>query len=112
MLLKTNTNNNITYLKFLLNTLKILGFEHSFNLCDKCKKDLFDSAFVDIKIGGVVCENCVKNNAFKVGEKERQIILRVSQAAYTELEDFNIDEEIIANVLKIVQTIFKINCNQ
>ena len=112
VLLKSDIDLNIVYLKFLYETLNVLGFKHSFKQCDKCHKDLKNNGYLDTIMGGVVCEDCKKKYSDTLNNKELLIINQIAKSKYGELATLNIAKDISIKLLKFVQLLFKINCNQ
>ncbi len=112
VLLKSDANLNIVYLKFLYETLKVLGFKHNFAKCDKCQKELRESGYLDSIIGGVVCEDCRKQYSDKLNRNDLDTIIKIANAEYSKLSSLNLEEEVSIKLLKFVQMLFKLNCNQ
>jgi DNA repair protein RecO (recombination protein O) len=113
VLMKTKTNSNIVYLKFLTETLRAMGYKHEWLMCDKCNKDIEDDAYLDTFIGAIVCDKCRgNNNNIVISRQGLEIIKLVNDCDYAHLSNINIDDDNTINILKLVQTLFKVHCNQ
>ena len=112
VLLISETDLNIVYLKFLYETLKVLGFNHTFAKCDKCGSDIVNEAYLDTIMGGVVCNECKKKYSDKLLKHELVIIKSIAETEYSKLSTLNFEKEVSIKLLKFVQMLFKINCNQ
>jgi DNA repair protein RecO (recombination protein O) len=55
-------------LKFQISALSLSGYKPNFDVCTKCGKPIEENAFFSIKKGGVLCNDCKKDepNGFRV----------------------------------------------
>lgn len=111
VLLKTDTNLNLVYLKFLGETLKVLGYKHNYNKCDKCQISIENDAYLDLVAGAIVCGNCKTSKCAYIAKNVIHLINRVANSEYVDLETIETADDTALSALKVVQTLFKINCN-
>lgn len=110
VLLKTQTDNNVVYIKFLIETLKALGYEHEYKICEKCRKPHEEYAYIDKFSGAIVCRDCVKDKSLRLNKDICDFLDLVAGTSYVELEGLTLPEEKLLNALKYLQILFKINC--
>ena len=107
---KTDTNNNVVYIKFLTMTLKKLGFEHNYIDCDKCHQPIREKGYIDSRSGRLLCHNCNGKFIDSIEENHLKIINNIIMTDYVHLSDINIEDEVLINILRNIQTLFKLNC--
>ncbi|MBE5735703.1 MAG: DNA repair protein RecO [Clostridiales bacterium] len=112
VLMNTKANSNVVYLKFLVETLKSMGYKHGWNTCERCGNPVDKTGYIDIFTGMVVCEKCNKPGMIVVDVNDMNIIKSVAECDYASLEDISIEEEQGIRILKTVQALFKVHCNQ
>lgn len=105
----SDINHNLVYLKFLLETMKSLGYIHEFNICEKCGERIQDYGVVDNISGAIVCQSCATNGSTKLSAQHLDYISSVAQASYVELGSIAIQENDLLDILKAVQLVFKLS---
>ena len=110
VLLKTKVENNVVYCKFLIETLKALGYEHEFCCCEKCRKSNETEFYFEKFSGAILCGGCVRDKSLAITKEMMLYLEKISKSNYLELEKILIFEDNSLEMLKILQTIFKSNC--
>ncbi len=111
VLLKTKTQLNIVYTKFLVEATKNLGYAKNFVHCAKCGCEVGDTAYLDAKTCDIYCHNCIAKGMTKVSGEALHNLSIISRTAYSELEDINLSDIDTLGMLNLIQTIFKLVCN-
>ncbi len=113
VLMKTKSNANVVYLKFLTETLKAMGYRHAWQKCERCSGIIDTVGYIDTIVGGVVCDKCkTKSDFSKIDGYDLELISRVSDCDYADLGSIDIEDSKAVEILKVVQLLFKVHCNQ
>lgn len=86
---------------FLIKYISMLGYRPVLNTCSRCGKRQFRSVYFSLENGGIVCEDCKRNNNIALTADEYKYLCNILVEVYenTAIIDDEIDERKIFKLL-------------
>lgn len=95
-----NVDVNLSVLKFLLNTLDIIGYALNFECCDNCGMKFVGDIKFDVQSGTFRCSSC--SGGIKIQPRDFTIIKAVSNTNIDRLHTLKFASSLIKSCLKLI----------
>ncbi len=100
-----NSNLDIATSKFMVEILKMQGFELNTTICNACSNSFENKIYFDVDLNCFLCENCRKINSEEVDKNIVNLINTLQIHKFVELVSMSFEENVLKSTKKMLKEI-------